>query len=211
MAACKCNRNRVLKQLNEIRNLHISERLKFKIIYNYGIDEILRDGESSFTNCSIKLCKFTRNETYVKAADAILLQRSTTWLIGKMFLKPKHQIWTVYSIESPRWDQFVVNKLDLTEIKSHINGTITPRRDSTIPRPNGLFTLYNNFTDISDYKTPANVTIGKTKLVPMLASNCGDTTTGRLNYAKELAKYITVDIYGRCDDLKCFECDSMLK
>lgn len=42
----------------------------------------------------------------------------------------------------------------------------------------------------------------KTKKVAWFVSNCG-ARNGRLAYARELAKYIPVDIYGTCGPLKC--------
>jgi glycoprotein 3-alpha-L-fucosyltransferase len=42
----------------------------------------------------------------------------------------------------------------------------------------------------------------KTKKVAWFVSNCG-ARNGRLAYARELSKYISVDIYGSCGPLKC--------
>lgn len=42
----------------------------------------------------------------------------------------------------------------------------------------------------------------KTKKVAWFVSNCG-ARNGRLAYARELAKHISVDIYGTCGSLKC--------
>ena len=42
----------------------------------------------------------------------------------------------------------------------------------------------------------------KTKAVAWFVSNCG-ARNGRLNYAKELSKYIEVDIYGACGTKRC--------
>ena len=48
------------------------------------------------------------------------------------------------------------------------------------------------------------IMINKTKLVAWMASNCQDVS-GRLQYVKELRKYIPVDVYGNCGTLKCGE------
>jgi len=47
-----------------------------------------------------------------------------------------------------------------------------------------------------------NYAANKTKKVAWFVSNCG-AKNGRLQYAQELAKYISVDIYGACGNLKC--------
>ena len=52
---------------------------------------------------------------------------------------------------------------------------------------------FNSFLDIA-----AN----KTKAVAWFVSNCG-ARNGRLNYAKELSKFIQVDIYGACGSKRC--------
>uniref|UniRef100_A0A6P7GSY2 Fucosyltransferase n=1 Tax=Diabrotica virgifera virgifera TaxID=50390 RepID=A0A6P7GSY2_DIAVI len=44
--------------------------------------------------------------------------------------------------------------------------------------------------------------VNKTKKVAWFVSNCG-ARNGRLAYARELGKYIPVDIYGTCGPLKC--------
>ena len=47
-----------------------------------------------------------------------------------------------------------------------------------------------------------NFAANKTKSVAWFVSNCG-ARNGRLKYAKELGKYIEVDIYGSCGTKQC--------
>ncbi|VEN34890.1 unnamed protein product [Callosobruchus maculatus] len=68
-----------------------------------------------------------------------------------------------------------------------INWTATYRRDSDIVRQK-----------VQNRDYAAN----KTKKVAWFVSNCG-ARNGRLAYARELAQYIDVDIYGTCGPLKC--------
>nr|CAH7741261.1 unnamed protein product [Callosobruchus chinensis] len=68
-----------------------------------------------------------------------------------------------------------------------INWTATYRRDSDIVRQK---------MQGRDYAA------NKTKKVAWFVSNCG-ARNGRLAYARELAQYIDVDIYGTCGPLKC--------
>ena len=53
-----------------------------------------------------------------------------------------------------------------------------------------------------NFKIDASVLRGKSKYVAWMVSNCGDSS-GRLKYARELSKHISLDIYGQCGKLKC--------
>ena len=91
----------------------------------------------------------------------------------------------------------------------HLNGqfnlTMTYRRDSDIPIGYGIIRHY--YVDDVETATPTAVpykdyAAGKTHLIAWFASNCG-AKSGRFNYVKELQKYVPVDIYGDCGELKC--------
>lgn len=47
-----------------------------------------------------------------------------------------------------------------------------------------------------------NIVRGKSKPVTWFVSNC-HTKNGRMEYVKELSKYIDVDIYGKCGKFSC--------
>lgn len=57
-------------------------------------------------------------------------------------------------------------------------------------------------TDKSNNEELSSLVRSKTKKVAWFVSNC-DTSSGRENYAKELQKYMDVDVYGKCGTLKC--------
>lgn len=106
-------------------------------------------------------------------------------------------------MESP----YVTNSISDINV---FNMTATYRWDSDIPSPYAYF---------MEYKTPLsrierNYATGKNKKVAWFVSNC-HAMNNRLAYAKELAKHISVDIYGQCGDLQCSriddECYQMLK
>lgn len=87
-----------------------------------------------------------------------------------------------------------------------LNWSATYRRTSTIVTPYEKFVPFRNFTGLP--KAPAhNYAEGKSKMVAMFVSNC-NSHNGRLDYARELAKHITVDIYGRCGDHSCPRSDA---
>lgn len=77
-----------------------------------------------------------------------------------------------------------------------INWTATYRHDSDIVLPYGRWAYYNpSMTQIDNFDR--NYAQAKTKQVAMILDHC-DTDNKRLQYAKKLAEYISVDIYGSC-------------
>ena len=85
--------------------------------------------------------------------------------------------------------------------------------NSTIPIPNGKWIYYNN--SIKSSEQSVNYAEGKSHQVAWLVSHC-KTRNKRLAYAKELQKYISVDIYGDCGTKNCSRrdrkiCFEMLK
>lgn len=100
----------------------------------------------------------------------------------------------MYFLESPKHTDRVPDN-DL------INWTATYRYDSDIVTPYERWAYYNSLvTQVQ--QLDRNYAEHKTKQVAWFVSNC-NTNNKRLQYAKELAKYIPVDIYGKCGTLKC--------
>lgn len=77
-----------------------------------------------------------------------------------------------------------------------INMTATYRHDSDIVLPYGRWAYYNPLVTQTE-KFGRNYAQTKTKQVAMIVSHC-NTDNRRLQYAKNLAKYISVDVYGGC-------------
>lgn len=89
-------------------------------------------------------------------------------------------------------------------LRSHtdsINWTSTYRHDSDIVAPYEKWAYYDPLVTKVE-KLHRNYAENKTKKVAMFVSNC-ITRNNRLAYANELAKYISVDIYGVCGKLVC--------
>lgn len=85
-----------------------------------------------------------------------------------------------------------------TKIIDVFNWTVSYRWDSDIPYP------YGYFMKQTPPQLPKHVDFPKTKTkkVAWFVSHC-DTFSKREVYVKELAKYIDVDVYGRCGNLTC--------
>ena len=71
---------------------------------------------------------------------------------------------------------------------------------STLVAPYERWQYYND--NVKQLPLKQNFAVNKTKSVAWFVSNCG-ARNGRLKYAKELAKYIEVDIYGSCGTKQC--------
>ncbi|CAH8625295.1 unnamed protein product [Schistosoma guineensis] len=85
-----------------------------------------------------------------------------------------------------------------------VNFTISYRFDSTIYSPYGYYEPYLKYHGPKTrYPLPSrNFAAGKSKKVAWFVSNCA-AKSPRLQYAEELSKYISVDIYGKCGTKVC--------
>ncbi|XP_069690390.1 alpha-(1,3)-fucosyltransferase C-like [Periplaneta americana] len=124
--------------------------------------------------------------------------------------RKSHQRYVFFTLESPS-----TNSYDLKPYNDFFNWTMTYRRDSDIWRPYG-FLAEKEYAPgespepfIPVWRQPVfgkddltfNIS-GKTKLVAWFVSNC-QTRSHREQYVAELSKFIPVDVYGNCGNLKC--------
>ncbi|XP_077284849.1 alpha-(1,3)-fucosyltransferase C-like isoform X3 [Arctopsyche grandis] len=184
-----------------------------------------KNGRESFleANCPINNCYITNNRSYlerVESWDAILFHapeytwRNNPWKHGMPSVRSPHQRYIFVSIESsanypvddPKWD-------------GYFNWTMTYKTDSDVrwvylairdvnenlvgPKPNIEWNIGDK--DVSrDIKDEIKK---KSKTAAWFVSNC-KTLSGRENYARDLQTHLkklglTLDIYGRCGNLKC--------
>lgn len=173
--------------------------IRWKVVLRVGNENVLawRDGWKHLKRikCPVTKCLFTRNTTEFNTADALVLTRFTDKERSLFSPKPKNQVWIAQILEPPY--HF---RLNATLLRGLVNWTATYRRDSTIVLPYGLWIKLDSPLESSPSKK--NYAHGKTKKVAMFASNCNDIN-GRINYAVELNKTISVDIYGKCGPLRC--------
>lgn len=75
--------------------------------------------------------------------------------------------------------------------------------------PYGRWAYYNSFvTQVNQLER--NYAQHKTKQVAMFVTNC-NTDNGRLQYARELGLFISVDVYGKCGDFETTESNNFLQ
>eukprot|EP00102_Acyrthosiphon_pisum_P006458 XP_001952520.2 PREDICTED: glycoprotein 3-alpha-L-fucosyltransferase A [Acyrthosiphon pisum] len=115
------------------------------------------------------------------------------------------KIWILFNTESPY-------STSLISDANVFNWTANYRWDSDVPRTYGYFIRNNSPLPPDGGK---NYSLNKTKKVAWFVSNC-NPNSNRTIYANELAKHITVDVYGGCGTNKCPQtkhagCFQMLK
>ena len=151
--------------------------------------------------CPVTNCDLTGDMKQASTADAILFEGAISepaYTLGKH--RPPNQLWILYFLESPH------HTMGLRAFYGKVNFTATYRRDSTMVTPYERWVQFANITSLP-LKPDRDYAKGKTKKVAWFVSNCG-ARNGRMEYAKELSKYISVDIYGHCGTLKCPRIDS---
>ena len=108
--------------------------------------------------------------------------------------RPSSQRWVYHSWECP---MYVMNTSPFNGL---FNLTWTYRTDADISQPFGNYEPLsqeeikkNEMAGVTDY------TQGKTELVAWMVSNCGPQL--RLNFVRELKKFIKVDVFGKCSSV----------
>ncbi|XP_074039636.1 glycoprotein 3-alpha-L-fucosyltransferase A isoform X2 [Leptinotarsa decemlineata] len=149
-----------------------------------------KSGSASFHGCPVSRCSLTDDRSKATDADAILYKDH---VIHPGVPRPSKQVWIIYHLECPYHTQGV-------KFGDLINWTATYRRDSDIVAPYERWTYYD--PEVRQKVQNRDYVANKTKKVAWFVSNCG-ARNNRLAYARELAKYIPVDIYGTCGPLKC--------
>ncbi|XP_069692392.1 alpha-(1,3)-fucosyltransferase C-like isoform X2 [Periplaneta americana] len=165
--------------------------------------------------CAVSSCSITDRmdgqNIKPEGFDAILFHMvvGTVPLAVPPKRKP-HQRYVFFTLESP-----ATNSYDLKPYNDFFNWTMTYRRDSDIWRPYG-FLAEKEYApaeppdpSIPVWRKPVfgrdvlkfNIS-EKTKLVAWFVSQC-QTPSQREQYVAELSKFIPVDVYGNCGNLKC--------
>lgn len=234
-----CTKDRIIEQLQLNKQ---AENKEFKI--NIANDHSQPTGKQIFmsSGCRVNKCSVTHNQL---EADVIIFPNSDVQqktesydeLGEKIHSKSRsEQIWIAYLLESPD------NTFDRKFKRQHrgvgdFNWTATYRSDSTIVTPYSKFVPYASKLDeffaikneppiqiqnstlkydiislSDDQRRKISAKQGK---VVWFVSNCF-AKNGRLEYAKELSKFIKVDIYGKCGTFKCdkhsssLDCDELI-
>ncbi|GFO45889.1 alpha-(1,3)-fucosyltransferase 6-like [Plakobranchus ocellatus] len=112
--------------------------------------------------------------------------------------RPVGQIWVKAYWESPIHYGYPKN---YAPWKSVFNLTYNFRVDSDIFAPNN-FLAWRHRSELLSDEEYLQIALKKKKPVAWWVSNC-NTQSKRQEYVQEMKKYIDVDIYGKCGNLKC--------
>ncbi|XP_069361850.1 glycoprotein 3-alpha-L-fucosyltransferase A [Maniola hyperantus] len=146
--------------------------------------------------CPVDRCSLTADAREAATADAILYKDHHTPFNVK---RPPNQIWILYYLECP----YHTASLRPTSLDV-FNWTSTYRRDSDIVAPYEKWVYYDEL--FTDKEPDKNYAANKTKKVAWFVSNC-HARNRRLQYARQLSKFISVDIYGACGSHHCPRAD----
>ena len=166
----------------------------------------LEEPNKLFRDCSQSLCQLTYDRsTLTTSSNAVMFDLHTPNSVskGKVIIPKKHQpgqYWVIYNHESMFYDD---NFYDVFPGNT-FNLTATYRRDADIQLPYGKCEPRRH----GYYVLPADFLKRKKGLAVWHVSHCTDRS-GRHTFTKELQKYITVDIFGKCGS-KTFVNDSRL-
>ncbi|KAK7070981.1 Fucosyltransferase, N-terminal [Halocaridina rubra] len=167
-----------------------------RLIRQYGKERL-----DPFRKCSVSNCNITYNDSLVSTADAILIHFHRTRGPSSFPSRANwNQRWIWLSDESPYHTFMVAKDKHLSHYNGYFNWSMSYRMDSDVPVPYGRTILMTEeeaslFPKVDYFNM-------KSKTVAIMGSNCGGKNK-RWNYVKELKKYMEVDAYGGCGNLKC--------
>ncbi len=169
----------------------------FSSFCSTGRDTFLTD------ECPVNLCTISFTDS---DADLVIFKEDfANRFTMPSFQRPLNQLWMIYMLENPLHTHIfgvrdgllmktligmsMCKKTLQLQSKNVFNWTATYRSDSTTTTPYGRWQYYNE--EICQAEQSTSYADNKTKAVAWFVSNCA-TKNGRLQYARELGKYIQV-------------------
>ncbi|GJQ72278.1 hypothetical protein Trydic_g3368 [Trypoxylus dichotomus] len=177
-------------------------------IYNYG-----KTRQNPFENCSVQNCILTYEDEDLDSSDIVVIHLHRTRKVTELPPREKrksNQIWAFLTDESP-FHTFLSPGIKLKAFDGIFNWSITYKMNSDIPVPYGRAVIKSSAEKfpITEEFYAWRRSRRNDVLVAIMGSNCG-SKNHRWEYVRELKKYIHVDAYGGCGELKCsghFESD----
>ncbi|EDV24256.1 uncharacterized protein TRIADDRAFT_3614, partial [Trichoplax adhaerens] len=148
-------------------------------------------------------CDLTEDKDLLNISDALLfhgadsIMNKTETFRYRDSVSPR-QLWVYHSYENPAVTHGFAVRSGIFPFHNNIfNVMMTYARDADIR------VCYGNFIK-GDFRKQCkenyNYAKGKNKLIAWVASTC---YPGRQAFVKELAKFLPIDIYGKCGNLSC--------
>ena len=145
-------------------------------------------------------CEYTDNSSRYNESDAVLFRGIRMHMIPIPKYRFPHQKWIFVEHEPP---YRVYRHFNLSRYNGLFNFTATYSFDSDIPNLELMQHCIRNITKHKQLDRERYTEKKRSKsLVAWFVSDC-KTQSERMLYVKELQNYVSVDIYGRCGDLKC--------
>ncbi|EFX71434.1 hypothetical protein DAPPUDRAFT_60056 [Daphnia pulex] len=154
--------------------------------------------------CRVSNCKTTTDRLLLNESHAIIFHSGNLNMSDMPPVRFDHQRWIFYSFTSP------VNLAPIPKfLQDKFNWTMTYRRDSDIIHryPFGAMVASKTMRKSYGKTRPTANSVQrriphKKKLVAWITSTC-PTSVRRENYVRQLARHISVDIYGGCGHKYC--------
>lgn len=149
----------------------------------------------TFVQCPLERFEVTYDKQRFSESNLVVFHSnnmpSNSQLVSLSKSRPTSQRWVYHTMESPRVTP------DPGSLGELFNATWTYRSDSEFSA------AYATYAALSPAQKAETITVdfaeGKTKLVAWMVSNCGSQL--RIDFVKQMQKFIDVDAYGRCSHL----------
>ena len=148
-------------------------------------------------------CIVTTNRNCLHAARSILFHWRDLDPTDLPPTRTVSQLWTLYNLEAPP----NANRLPITGDDNVLsfNLTATYRYDSDIVIPYGRIVPKSTVDNVNVMKNVSALAVqweAKTRSVAWFVSNC-HAPNHREDFVRQLSRYISVDIYGKCGTFSC--------
>ncbi|XP_064086233.1 3-galactosyl-N-acetylglucosaminide 4-alpha-L-fucosyltransferase FUT3-like isoform X2 [Macrobrachium nipponense] len=166
-----------------------------KFIREFGEEKL-----DPFRFCSVKNCKLVIEDHYAHKADAIIFQMHRTKSASTYPRRTNfRQRWIWLTTEGPYHTLNFAQDKDISHYNGIFNWSMSYRMNSDVPVPYGR-TVKMSGEEASNYEKVDYFNI-KAKLAAAMMSNCNGENN-RTAYVKQLQKYIEIDVYGPCFQIK---------
>lgn len=162
----------------------------------FGKIDYFRTGRLDRAFCdapSIPPCVITSNRSLLNESELVVFHLRDIRADDLPPERPPRQRWGLLNYEAPPHTPRVP-----IAIKDAFNVTFTYREDSDVV----LLPRLRRLDGLDQMEKPRNWWTNKTRLALWLVSNC-KTPSNREGFAKELAKFIQVDVVGKCGAMSC--------
>jgi alpha-1,3-fucosyltransferase len=199
-----------IKQYKSILIWNNSPKVIETAIFGFGHDPFVLEG-CEFSDCAI----FNQDSAAslpLEEFDAVIVQISTMWLSDspENRTRSKHQRFIFFAQESPA--SMRESLPDIFSMRNYFNWTMSYRSNSDIqflygriqPGPTAPKTREETLRLMKANKNnnKKNYAANKIKLVAWMVGHC-DTLGLREIYVSQLAKFIPIDVYGKCGNMSC--------